>query len=121
MKLNRISIISGLILLVLFLSIASLPVAAVPPAPGTVFDDFEDNDASDWGFFGGNAAGGGGGTADDRPAEGSYYFSTGWGGNGTASSFYGGAFKNLPDGFADHPAARPLVQHVGAQSEQRDR
>ena len=25
------------------------------------------------------------------------YFSTGWGGNGTASGFYGGAFKNLPN------------------------
>jgi beta-glucanase (GH16 family) len=72
---------------------------AVPPAQGSVFDDFEDNDASDWGFFGNNVdAGGGGGTLDDRPKEGSYYFSTGWGGNGTASGFYGGAFKNLPNG-----------------------
>ena len=69
---------------------------AVPPASEVSgIDDFEDNDAGDWGFFGGNAAGGGGGTADDRPKEGSYYFSTGWGGNGTASGFYGGAFKNF--------------------------
>ncbi len=72
--------------------------SAVPPAPGSVFDDFEDNDTSDWGFFGGNMAGGGGGALDDRPKEGSYYFSTGWGGEGTASGFYGGAFKNLPNG-----------------------
>ncbi|MBE2223511.1 MAG: family 16 glycosylhydrolase, partial [Anaerolineae bacterium] len=60
-----------------------------------VIDDFEDGDSSDWGFFGGNAAGGGGGVLSDRPYEGTYYFSTGWGGNGTASSFYGGAYKNL--------------------------
>ena len=72
--------------------------SAVPPAPGTVFDSFDDGDTSDWGFFGGNAAGGGGGPAIDRPKEGTHYFSTGWGGDGTASGFYGGAFKNLPDG-----------------------
>jgi beta-glucanase (GH16 family) len=76
-------------------AIAGGPAAAVPPAPGTVFDDFEDGDAGDWAFFGGNAAGGGGGALGDRPAEGSFYFSTGWGGNGTDSSFYGGMFKNL--------------------------
>jgi beta-glucanase (GH16 family) len=73
-------------------------VDAVPTAPGAVFDDFEDGDASDWGFFGGNAAGGGGGAQADRPAEGSSYLSTGWGGNGTDSGFYGGFFKNLPNG-----------------------
>ena len=73
-------------------------VDAVAPAPGAVFDDFEDGDTSDWGFFGGTLAGGGGGAADDRPKEGSRYFSTGWDGEGTASGFYGGAFKNLPDG-----------------------
>ncbi|MBE2224916.1 MAG: hypothetical protein IAF02_25470, partial [Anaerolineae bacterium] len=61
----------------------------------TVIDDFEDGNSSDWGFFGGNAAGGGGGVLSDRPYEGTYYFSTGWGGNGTASGFYGGAYKNL--------------------------
>jgi beta-glucanase (GH16 family) len=85
------------LLLGLLLGAASLPALAVPPAPGAVFDDFEDGDASDWGFFGGNAAGGGGGVLSDRPAEGAFYFSTGWGGNGSASVFYGGAFKNLPD------------------------
>ncbi len=70
--------------------------SAVPPASEVSgIDDFEDNNAGDWIFFGGNAAGGGGGTADDRPREGAYYFSTGWGGNGTASGFYGGAFKNF--------------------------
>ena len=85
------------IVLALALSMLSLPVLAVPLAPGVVFDDFEDGDVSDWGFFGGNAAGGGGGAATDRPKEGSFYLSTGWGGNGTASGFYGGMFKNLPD------------------------
>ena len=78
-------------------TIAPAMSLAVPAAPGSVFDDFEDNSAADWGFFGGSGAGGGGGTLDDRPKEGSYYFSTGWGGNGTASGFYGGAFKNLPN------------------------
>ena len=85
------------ILFGLLLGLFSLPVLAVPPAPGAVFDDFDDGDASDWSFFGGNAAGGGGGAADDRPKAGSHYLSTGWGGNGTASGFYGGAFKNLPE------------------------
>ena len=70
----------------------SAGAAATDPV---VFDDFEDGDTSDWGFFGGNLAGGGGGPATDRPAEGTYYFSTGWGGEGTASGFYGGTFKNL--------------------------
>ena len=62
-----------------------------------VWDDFEDGDSSDWFFFGGNAAGGGGGVLADRPQEGSFYFSTGWGGNGSDSVFYGGAFKNVPE------------------------
>lgn len=62
-----------------------------------VFDDFEDGDSLDWIFFGGNAAGGGGGTLSDRPQEGSFYLSTGWGGNGSASGFYGGAFKNISE------------------------
>ncbi len=71
--------------------------APTSAAPGdlTIIDNFEDGDSSDWGFFGGNAAGGGGGVLDDRPQEGNYYFSTGWGGDGTASGFYGGAFKNF--------------------------
>jgi len=81
----------------LFIMVASA-AWAVPSIPGEVFDDFEDGDTSDWGFFGGNNAGGGGGPAGDRPKEGSYYLSTGWGGEGTASGFYGGAFKNLPNG-----------------------
>ncbi len=68
-----------------------------PPPEMVVFDDFEDGDTSDWGFFGGNAAGGGGGPLSDRPQEGNFYFSTGWGGQGTASGFYGGAFKNIPE------------------------
>ncbi|MEZ4594227.1 MAG: hypothetical protein R3D55_24260 [Chloroflexota bacterium] len=63
--------------------------------PDVVIDDFEDGDTSDWVFFGGNNAGGGGGALSDRPQEGSFYFSTGWGGEGTASDFYGGTFKNF--------------------------
>ena len=70
---------------------------AVPNASATVIDDFEDGDSSDWGFFGGNAAGGGGGVLSDRPYDGAFYLSTGWGGEGTASGFYGGAFRNLDD------------------------
>ena len=61
------------------------------------FDDFEDGDVSDWIFFGGNAAGGGGGPASDRPAQGSWYLDTGWGGAGSESVFYGGFFRNLPE------------------------
>lgn len=60
-----------------------------------VFDNFEDGNTSDWSFFGGNQAGGGGGPFSDRPLEGSYYMSTGWGGQGSSSVFYGGFFKNL--------------------------
>ena len=86
------SILLGLLLITL-----SAAAWAVPPAPGAVFDDFEDGDVSDWAFFGGNAAGGGGGPADDRPKEGAYYLSTGWGGNGSDSGFYGGFVRNLSD------------------------
>ena len=70
---------------------------ALTVRPATVIDDFEDGDAGDWIFFGGNAAGGGGGALADRPQEGGFYLSTGWGGNGTASSFYGGFFRNFAD------------------------
>ena len=82
------------------LTLLALPASssqAVPPAPGEVFDDFEDGDVSDWIFFGGNAAGGGGGAGSDQPKAGAFDFTTGWGGNGTASGFYGGTFKNLPE------------------------
>lgn len=68
-----------------------------PPAPDQLtWDDFESG-VSEWGFFGGNEAGGGGGVLDDRPAEGSFYLSTGWGGRGSASGFYGGMFRNIPE------------------------
>ena len=77
------------------LAVLLSPMAA--NATPVVFDDFEDNDTSDWGFFGGNDAGGGGGPASDRPQEGDYYFSTGWGGLGSASVFYGGFFRNLDE------------------------
>ena len=81
--------LAGLLLAVF---LVPLTLAATPDA---VIDDFEDGDASDWGFFGGNAAGGGGGALADRPQEGSYYLSTGWGGDGSNSVFYGGFFKNF--------------------------
>jgi beta-glucanase (GH16 family) len=69
-----------------------------PAAPSlAVWDDFEDGDSSDWIFFGGNQAGGGGSVLADRPQEGAFYFSTGWGGRGSISVFYGGAFKNIPE------------------------
>ncbi len=71
--------------------------SAVAPAGATVIDDFEDGDAGDWGIFSGNNAGGGYGVLSDRPQEGGFYLSTGWGGEGTASGFYGGIFKNLAD------------------------
>jgi hypothetical protein len=90
-------VISALAMIAATLAMSQTASLAVPSAPGVVFDDFEDNDTSDWACFGGNAAGGGGGPASDRPQDGSGYFSTGWGGDGTASGFYGGAFKNLPE------------------------
>ena len=96
---GRRGITGALALLLAATMLALIPAgaAAVPDAGPTVIDDFEDGDTSDWGFFGGNNAGGGGGPLSDRPYEGSFYFSTGWGGQGTASGFYGGAFKNLPN------------------------
>ena len=69
--------------------------AAELPTGAVVIDDFNDNDAGDWGFFGGSNAGGAGGAMIDRPYEGTGYLSTGWGGQGTDSGFYGGAFRNF--------------------------
>ncbi len=97
----------AVVLSLLGLLAVSAPALAVPDATGVVIDDFEDGDSSDWGFFGGNAAGGGGGVLADRPYEGGFYFSTGWGGQGTASGFYGGAFKNFPDAAQVTPPADP--------------
>ncbi|MEM1182164.1 MAG: family 16 glycosylhydrolase [Acidobacteriota bacterium] len=75
-------------------------IFGVPTEPigPQVWDDFEDGNAFDWVFFGGNAAGGGGGALTDRPFEGAFYLSTGWGGQGSGSGFYGGFFKNVPEG-----------------------
>ena len=101
MKNRNILLVFSLILVFAFLVIASAPVQAVPPVPGDVFDDFEANNPSDWGYFGGSNGGGGFGTLDDRPKEGSYYLSTGWGGGGGTGAvpgFYGGLFKNLDNG-----------------------
>ena len=77
--------------------VAAPTITGAAPGDITVIDDFNDGDAGDWGFFGGNAAGGGGDALSDRPQEGDSYLSTGWGGQGSASGFYGGAFKNFPD------------------------
>ncbi|MEM6795456.1 MAG: carbohydrate-binding protein, partial [Acidobacteriota bacterium] len=74
--------------------IFGVPVEPVGPA---IWDDFEDGNAFDWAFFGGNAAGGGGGVLFDRPLAGTAYLSTGWGGQGSESVFYGGLFKNVPE------------------------
>jgi beta-glucanase (GH16 family) len=92
---DRINLWLVLALVAGLLMAVPVTAGAVPGAPGAVFDDFEDGDAADWSFFGGAGAGGGGGVLADRPAEGSFYLSTGWGGGGSASVFYGGFFRNL--------------------------
>ncbi len=74
---------------------ASRARIALAAAPDAIIDDFEDGDASDWFFFGGNLAGGGGGVLADRPQEGNFYLSTGWGGEGSTSVFYGGFVRNF--------------------------
>ena len=104
--LKTLRVLAALSLLTVIVAIAP-PSEAVPIAPGTVIDDFDDGDASDWGSFGGNAAGGGVGIADDRPKEGTHYLSTGWGGQGTTSGFYGGAFKNFADDAQVTPPTEP--------------
>jgi beta-glucanase (GH16 family) len=111
MKLKNIhqplTLILTIFTLVSLFSVPLITAAAVPDAVGVVIDDFEDGDSSDWGFFGGNNAGGGGGVLSDRPYEGTYYFSTGWGGEGSASVFYGGAFKNFDNAAQVTPPADP--------------
>ncbi len=84
----------------------STPVGAVDEL--IVIDDFEDGDVSDWGYFGGNSAGGGYGIADDRPYEGAYYLSTGWGGEGSASVFYGGLYRNMDNAAQIVPPSSPI-------------
>ncbi|MCO5204676.1 MAG: family 16 glycosylhydrolase [Anaerolineae bacterium] len=113
MKSNRLFVILAALAVVLLGVFAlmgamgSTRVSAEPVAELTIIDDFEDGDSADWLFFGGNAAGGGGGVLDDHPYEGSYYLSTGWGGEGTASGFYGGAFKNFDNAAQVVPPADP--------------
>ncbi len=79
----------------------------VQAATPIVIDDFEDGDVSDWGYFGGNNAGGAFGVLADRPQEGSFYLSTGWGGEGDASIFYGGMFKNFDNAAQVAPPSDP--------------
>jgi beta-glucanase (GH16 family) len=99
MNKKTILLLSGVFLIGVLL-ITQVTAAGLPTA---IFDDFEDGESSDWFFFGGNNAGGGGGVLADRPKEGSFYMSTGWGGQGSASVFYGGFVKNL-----DEAAQLPL-------------
>ena len=97
---RRTTALATVLMLLAALFVSVLPASssvAVADAEFVVIDDFNRADPVEWGFFGGNNAGGGGGLADDRPYEGSHYLTTGWGGEGTASGFYGGAFRNFPD------------------------
>jgi beta-glucanase (GH16 family) len=98
---RHITAVATAVMLLASLLASALPASSARAASDSepvVIDDF--NRAADdlgWGFFGGNNAGGGGGLASDRPYEGSGYLTTGWGGQGTASGFYGGAFRNFPN------------------------
>lgn len=96
----------ALALLTVTVAVAT-PSEAVPIAPGTSIDNFDDGDASAWLTFGGNAAGGGVGIAADRPKAGSHYLSTGWGGEGSNSGFYGGFFRNFADDAQPVPPVDP--------------
>ena len=93
MKTWKIYIFEFAMILCCMLFAASVTAGVVTPT--VIIDDFEDGDVTDWMFFNGNLAGGGGGLFTDRPYEGSGYLGTGWGGEGTVSSFYGGFVKNL--------------------------
>ena len=98
---RRTTALATAVVLLTSLLVSVLPVStalAVADGEPVVIDDFN-RDEGDlrWAFFGGNNAGGGGGIATDSPYEGSGYFTTGWGGEGTDSGFYGGAFRNFPD------------------------
>ena len=73
---------------VALLAAATFSTGASASLAPVIIDDFEDGDTSDWGFFGVNNAGGGGGPLGDRPQAGDYYLSTGWGGEGTASTLF---------------------------------
>jgi beta-glucanase (GH16 family) len=97
---RRTTSLATAVMLLASLLVSVLPAStarAVSDAEPVVIDDFNREADLDWGFFGGTGAGGGGGLASDRPYEGSHYLTTGWGGQGTASGFYGGAFRNFPD------------------------
>ena len=96
MAYNKPWTIFSILLGALLLNFASAPVQAQTILPTITIDDFEDNDVSEWGSFGGSNGGGGFGVLDDRPQDGAYYLSTGWGGGG-AGGFYGGIFKNFDD------------------------
>ena len=109
---NRKSVFSIMLVLSMVFNVMISPFVFVTPAqaatmPSAIIDNFEDGDASNWVFFSGNAAGGGGGALDDRPAEGSYYLSTGWGGEGSTSVFYGGFFTNMDNAAQPVPPADP--------------
>jgi beta-glucanase (GH16 family) len=105
---NRAAFVTIISLILLVFSLTSVVTTRAEAAgPPIVIDDFNDGDTGDWGFFGGNNAGGGGGPLSDRPQEGTHYLSTGWGGEGTASGFYGGMFRNFDDAAQVVPPAEP--------------
>jgi beta-glucanase (GH16 family) len=105
---KRVPLIARITLLVLVAFGVMTPTASASSAlPPTIIEDFEDGDTSDWLFFPGNLAGGGGGPADDRPQEGNWYLSTGWGGEGSDSGFYGGMFRNFDNAEQITPPVDP--------------
>jgi beta-glucanase (GH16 family) len=96
---RRTTALATALLLLASLLASVLPASsalAVADGDPVVIDDFNRAEGDPgWGFFGGNNAGGGGGIASDSPYEGTGYLTTGWGGQGTDSGFYGGAFRNF--------------------------
>jgi beta-glucanase (GH16 family) len=107
---TRIRSLTGIALAGLILpGFLALNASAITTRTPVVIDDFNDGDASDWGFFGGNAAGGGGEALADRPQEGTHYLSTGWGGDGSNSVFYGGLFRNFDNGAQVTPPPDPWL------------
>jgi beta-glucanase (GH16 family) len=109
---RRTTALATVMVLLAALFVSVLPASsagAVADAAPVVIDDFNRADPVEWGFFDGSNAGGGGGLADDRPYEGSGYLTTGWGGEGTASVFYGGAFRNFPNDAQPVPPDDPWL------------
>jgi beta-glucanase (GH16 family) len=99
-----------LLLAALIASVLPTSTARAADAEPVVIDDFNRAEGDlGWVFFGGNEAGGDGGIASDTPKEGSGYLTTGWGGQGTESGFYGGAFRNFSNDAQPVPPDDPWV------------